>query len=195
MAQDATSICNLALAHLSESQIMSLDDESKQARWCKTFYAQTRDEVLAEHPWNFAIRRAVLSRLAETPLFQWAFQYQLPTACLRVLELNNVSDFQADRRWAIEGRALLTDDEGAQIRYIHRVESASDFAPLFVEALAVKLASKLAKPLTGNKTAKDDLMTEYARITGPRAKQANAVENRLKVKQPGANSPIIHARR
>lgn len=191
---DATTICNLALAHIGEVQILNIDEESKEARTCKTFYDQTRDECLREHRWNFAMKRVELSRLVDKPLAKWLYQYQLPTDCLRVLEVNDFDEREPDVRFAIEGRALLTDEETANIRYIWRVNTASLFDPLFIEAFAVKLASKMAKPVTGNSTLKSDLLTEYNRITGPRAKHADAIEGKLKVRTALASSRLVRSR-
>ena len=61
MPVTAVSICNLALARLGDATIESLDDATAQAEYCNLFYAQTRDEVLRSHPWNFAIARKALA--------------------------------------------------------------------------------------------------------------------------------------
>ncbi|GAT35617.1 hypothetical protein TSACC_3688 [Terrimicrobium sacchariphilum] len=188
------SICNLALAHLGKAEIMSLDDDSPSAALCKQFYEQTRDEVTQSHAWNFAIRRQTLSQLAESPVFGWAYQYQLPADCLRILQLNGYEVYQPDSRYEIEGGKMLTNDETAQVRYIRRVEDATLFPPLFVEALALKIATRLAKPLSGSSSEVERLMAEYERITKPLAVRKDAAEGKSKVKLPWANSRFVRAR-
>ena len=192
---DETSICNLALARLSETAIMSLDDETQPARYCKRFYAQTRDAVLQSHAWNFAIARVLLSRLAEEPIAGWAHQYALPVDCLRILQVNGYEWHERQGLFETEGRALLTDAEVANVRYIRQVTDANLFTPLFSEALAVKLAAQLAQPLTGSRELPTQLLTEYERIIGPKARRLDAFEGRPKVKLPWVTSALVAARR
>ena len=194
MAADETAICNLALGMLGQGTIMSLSDESQAARFCKRFYAQTRDEVLQGHAWNFAMRRVVLSRLVDGGEGTWAHAYQLPVNCLRVLELNGSDEFTRAELFEIEGRTLRTDEESAEIRYLSKAVEASAYAPLFVEALAVKLAMRLAQPLTGSRSQAGELLTEYERITGPKARRADACEGRPKRRVPWVESDLVRAR-
>jgi len=194
MAADETSICNLALGLLGQSQIMSLDDASQAARFCKRFYSQSRDEVLQAHPWNFAMRRMTLSQLSTPPSSGWAAQYQLPTDCLRVTQMNGMSPSERPGLFSIEGRALLTDADVADIRYIARVEDANFFSPLFIEALSVKLGMRLCQPLTGNRSQAGDLLSEYERITGPKARRTDAFEGHSPRLQPWVLSDLVRAR-
>ncbi|WP_237763927.1 hypothetical protein [Terrimicrobium sacchariphilum] len=173
---------------------MSLDDRTPEAALCNRFYDQTRDEVLQSHPWNFAIKRATLSLLADAPAFGWAYQYQLPSDCLRILQLNGYQVYQADGRFDIEGGRMMTNCDTAQVRYIARVTDGTLFPPLFVEALALKLATRLAKPITGSASEVERLKTEYERITKPLAMRMDAAEGKPLVKLPWANSRFVRAR-
>ena len=173
---------------------MSLADESKAANWCNTFYAETRDEVLRAHPWNFANKRTVLSRLVAAPVFGWAYQYQLPEDCLRVLQLNACKYWYNDITWEIEGRVLLTDDIEARLKYVCRVADANLFDSIFVEALSIKLASKLAKPIYGSDTVGGNLLAEYARVTGPLAQGVDAREKKSRLRSPREGSRFVQAR-
>jgi len=194
MAADETFICNQALGLLGSSKIMSLDDESKEARFCVRFYEQTRDEVIAGHRWNFAIQRAELSRLAEAPVSEWEYHYQLPSDCLRVLQLNGFDEMENASRFVIEGRKLLTDDDRAVIRYLWGVTDVTLYPPLFIEALAVRLASKLAHPLTGSRSMPQELHQEYLRVTGPKARRTDAFEGQPKTKPAWVTSPLVRSR-
>lgn len=195
MAISETTICNLALGKLGGRRIMSLDDASAEARQCKLAYEPTRDEALRAHRWNFAARRANLSRLADPPPFGWRARYQLPSDCLRVLQLNGYEDYERPDLWEVEGRQLLTDRETAQVKYVARVTDATQFDALFVKALACKLAAEIAKALTGSSSIPGDLLTEYERITGPLARTADAMEARPKRKLPWVESELVRTRR
>lgn len=56
----AASIANQALRHLGDEKILGLDDTERRAVILNEYYETARDYVLAEHPWNFAMKRARL---------------------------------------------------------------------------------------------------------------------------------------
>jgi hypothetical protein len=178
MAASETTICNQALGKLGARRVIDLDEESNEARACRLHYAETRDEVLRHHRWNFAIHRETLSQLATPPVFGWAFQYQLPEDCLRLFELNGWDVARRPGFWEIEGRVLLTNEGEAQVRYISRVTDCNKFDALFIEALALKLASKIARPINGSAEMSGEFLTEYEKVTGGRARRTDAFEGR-----------------
>lgn len=194
MAASDTSICNLALGNLGAARIISLDEASPEAKACALLYAQTRDEVLRSHRWNFAISRAELSRLSTPPAFGWTWQYQLPVNCLRVLQVNGYGEEEVPDNWEIEGGRLLSDADTVQVKFIARVTDSSLYDPLFVEALALKLAARLCVPLTGSDSRAGGFLTEYERVTGPRARRMDAFESREKRKFPWVLSALVAAR-
>ena len=141
-------ICNAALLSLGGDLITSLDENSNGAILCKQFYATTRDELLRLHPWNFAKTRASLTEvIIPVPAFGWDNGFTLPTDpyCLRVWRMEDPTD-----KFDVEGRTLLTDQNPANIVYVKRVEDPNEFDALFIECLELKLAVKLAFPLTKN---------------------------------------------
>ena len=77
---------------------------------------------------------------------------------------------------------------------IARVEDGSFYHPLFVHALATMLASRLAGPLTGSRNLPQELLQEYEAITGPRARLADAFEDRVRRKMPWVESDLVNAR-
>lgn len=174
-------VCNLALAKLGARTIESLTENSKEARLCALFLDSSRDELLRAHPWNFAAARATLARLSEPPAFGYARAFQLPPDCLRVRRLNG--DVRAV--FEIEGRQLLTDQDQARILYTARVEDPTRFDPLFVQALAARLAAELCVPIAKSAALAErlwklsELMAERAgledaRESSPAGDHANA---------------------
>lgn len=143
-------ICNAALTVLGARKIVSLADDSEQARLCNLRYADCRDAVLRLFPWNGAIHRKSLARDSETPDFGFDYQYQLPTNpwCLRVLTLNEDENGESQNEFTVEGRLLLTDAASADIRYIKRIDNPNEMDPLLRDAIAAKLASEIAYKLT-----------------------------------------------
>ena len=146
------SICAYALRRLGDSPIVSLTDDTESARLCNAFYSEARDEVLRSHPWNFAITRQQLSQLSTTPLYQYSYQYALPTDpyCLRVLEMEYSDYVFKIEHLAGTGRVLLTDEGTAKIIYIARVTDTAQFDSLFIDTLTAKLSVDLAYPVTGS---------------------------------------------
>jgi hypothetical protein len=118
----------------------------------------TRDEVLAEHGWNFAIERAILSPLTAVPAFGFTQKFALPTEpyCLRVLQLEDIDD-----SFRVEGRFLLSDVSSANVIYVKRVVDAQSFSPLFATALQYRLAHKLARAITSKTTLSQEMYQLY----------------------------------
>lgn len=59
-------ICNMALGEISDDTITALSDSNEAGRRCTLLYPQARDEVLALHPWRFAMGRTTLVRNGAT---------------------------------------------------------------------------------------------------------------------------------
>jgi len=163
-------ICNQALTFLAADRITSLTQNSENARRCNAIFEQTRDEVLRGHPWNFAMERVSLAVLDDEPTYEFSVAYQLPADCLRVVSTNTT-----DMEYKIEGRKLLCDYTGVKIRYIKRIEDPVQFDANFIEALAAKIATKLAYAITESKTLFDASVKWYAEIMAD-ARSADAQE-------------------
>ena len=196
MAASSTDICNLALGHLGEAPIVNLGDDDVAARACSLHYADTLDEILRSHRWNFAIKRDTLSSLTPAPAFGWTYRYQLPEECLRVVEFNgsDAGDWLSST-YVIEGRELLTNASSAQVIYVQRITDVSLFDPLFVKALAVKLAIVLSESMRGSTGKTTELLELYQSLVAPLARRIDANEgNRRKGTLP-VNSAFVRARR
>lgn len=175
---------------------MSIDDGSATARACKNFYEPIRDALLRAHPWNFARRRASLSRLATTPAFGYAYEYQLPTDCLRVLEFNEEDVVGVDRpdAYEIEGRKLLTDAGQANIVYIARISDTNQFDSLFVTALSLQMAAELAMPITQSAEKQQALVREFNSLNFQTAARTDSNEVRSKRRLPWQHSDSVRSR-
>lgn len=157
-------IVNAALAELgSTSRISSIDDEHGIAPDAKAVWDQVMNDLLAEHPWNWAIGRAVLNAGA-TPEHGYDYGYALPADCLRWLPWN-----AEDADWfegAEEGGRLLTDFEGPlNVRYISGELGArmARWSPSFVRAMTLAMAAALAEPLTQDESIKQDMEAKAER--------------------------------
>lgn len=166
-------ICNIALSKLGEAPIPAMDaNASPAARMCYMHYHPVRREVLCANRWSFASVLATLSsreNVAE-PCSN-LLPHTLPHDCLRVLEVSSPG-------WTLRGRCIYCFAPSVRVLYIADVEDTSLFEPLFVEALATRLACKLCIPLTSSTTARQALVDEYHRLALPQAAHFNGVQCR-----------------
>jgi hypothetical protein len=138
-------ICNGALNQLGASTILSLTEDSKNARLCNARYTQVRDAVFRSHPWNCLQKRVQLAADSDAPAWGFTKQYTLPSDCLRVL---TILDYDAD--YKIEGRKILTDNSTMKILYVSRIEDPNEYDELLRETLSAALAADIAYAVTSS---------------------------------------------
>ena len=152
----AVQICNLALAKLGdEAKVTGIapPDMSMQAQYCALFYPQALNVLLDKHPWTFAIATAALTALAVNPNPFWSYAYSVPVDFLGVIDVRDPSYADEQQKpntqsYALEGGVLYININGAVLVYTSSLATdPAKFPPLFVEALAVLLASYLAGPV------------------------------------------------
>lgn len=146
------SICNSALIKLGANTITSIDQNSKEAILCKAQYPIVLTRVLQEHPWNFAIKRASLQKLADAPAFGFQAQFQLPPDYLRVL-----TPYPETVKFVVEGDKVLCDEANLSIRYLFNAEDPSKYPPQFAEVFAYELALELSYALVQSNTQQAQL--------------------------------------
>ena len=138
-------ICNGALNQLGATTILSLTEDSKNARLCNSRFTQVRDAVFRSHPWNCLQKRIQLAADTDTPAWGFTQQYTLPADCLRVL---TILDYDAD--YKIEGRKILTDNSTMKILYVARIEDPNQYDELLRETLSASLAADIAYAITSS---------------------------------------------
>ena len=185
MVKTEVELCNQALSRIGEVRISELTDLSEEAYQCNLFYNQTRDEVLRDYTWNFATSRAELAPLSDANLTPFEYKYQLPTNCVNVRILidlagESYSDLEDD--YLVEERVLYTNVSPCAIRYTKQIEDPGLFDSGFVEAFALKLASKIAFNLTGDRAVEADMLQQYITFQ-PVAKSLDGFESRNKKKK------------
>ena len=154
-----------ALLLLGINSINHLDNE--KATTCTKLYETTRDNTLRAHTWNFAIKRSTALTGATAPAFGYTYAFELPSDCLRVVEVYN-----SIYPWRVEGGLLLTSISSIKIKYIARMTDVSDFSASFENSLTFNLASQLAFPVTG----KVDLVQLYDKLYNESIAQARVLE-------------------
>ena len=166
-----TSICNMALTHISaKNQIANADtDTSIEAKTCRVFYEDALKFVLSDLDWGFATGRKLLAELSETAPADWDYVYAYPNDCVKAREI-----YTGNRRTGTEDiafeiglnadntvKAIYSDQYQATLRYTANVTNPNLFPAGFVTMFAWYLASLIAMPLTKKKAIKDDAEKGY----------------------------------
>lgn len=149
-------ICNLALTKIGQQRINSLTDSSKSAILCNQVYETLRDEVLEDHPWNFAIKRASFAQLTSVPAYEFAHEYQIPTDCLRVWRPES-----EDTIFKVEDGKVLCDDDEFKCQYISQVTNPAKFTRNFADALSIRIAAEIAYAIVGSREIQETMYKLY----------------------------------
>ncbi len=185
-----TAICNRALTKIGASRILSIADDVKAARELNSMWDIVLDAELRRNIWNFAVTRTSLAALSAAPPWGYAYQYQLPVDCIRLLQVgegyyvHNLTDYRSMPEMpyqvesSTEGTKVIATDLTAplKIRYVKRVTDTQQFDQLFIEALASRLAYETCEAITQSSTKKGEAWEDY-RAALREARLADAIEN------------------
>jgi len=159
MAHSDASIATLALRLLGDGRNTVADlqtDTTVQAKACRAVYETARDEVLRDHPWQFAMKRAELAQVEADPNEEWAYSYRYPSDCLFIRRIpSGIRATKETLAQKIEyeigrddtGLLIFTDVENAEVEYTMKEEDAGRYHPDFVMALAFRIAAYVAPQL------------------------------------------------
>lgn len=187
------SISNMALAELPANPIASMGEESLEARECTRVYDQCLQELLELHEWGFANRRIVLAAQTNDRESEWSYAYALPVGVgtpRRVLpdltgvalslplpgpfeppyyEVWGLTSGTGYTDYIIENGVIYSNYENATLEYGASTVAEAVMPSLFVRALALEIASRIAMPIKKSRELKGDLIKQ-AEIAKDRAK-------------------------
>lgn len=166
-----TQIANLALSWLGQNLINSLGDNQNEAKIMNANYELSRDKVLEDRAWTFAIRREILSPILPAPVFGEGNAFLIPSDVVRVhrvfrptgssisptLQTHNLNN----ARWVREGDKIFAREEIVWAVFIIRVTNTQLFSPGFVHALAARLAADTAMTFTENEKLQTRMEERY----------------------------------
>lgn len=208
-----TDICNLALSNLGDAAtVVSISPPSGsiQAVHCARFYPIALNALLEMHPWDFAMKRAALPLLAETPPSPWQYVYTVPSDCLNpmaILDPNTTDDYSAGliQYGSYQGYpgamvgvytpqpytqeidntgtlVIYTNQQNAVLRYSALVTDTTKFPPLFVVALGYSLASMLAGPVIKGSEGRAESKAQFQMFQAALSKALESDANQRNVK-------------
>ena len=149
-------ICNGALNQLGASTILSLTEDSKNARICNQRYTQVRDGVFRSHPWNCLQKRVELAADSKAPAWGFKVSFTLPSDCLRLLR---ILDYESN--YKVEGRKILSNTSGMKILYVARITDPNQYDELLRETLSASLGADIAFAITSNNQTAQNMYTLF----------------------------------
>lgn len=174
---DKLALCNAALIRCGAEQITSLEDISKRAKLVTSQYEVTLKELLNDSPWNFAIGREELAQ-ANEPLFGFTATYLLPSDCIRVLELEDKSEYR------VEGCYIVCNkDTSIKIKYIKYVQDPNKYSGSFAKAFVLKLAEDISYALVQSSSLQSTITAEAERYLR-KARSMNSQEGTPETRYP-----------
>jgi len=138
-------ICNGALNQLGATTILSLTEDSKNARLCNSRYTQVRDALFRTHPWNCLQKRVQIAADTTAPAWGFSYAYTLPADCLRLLKI-----LDYDSNYKVEGRKILSNTSSMKILYVGRITDPNEYDELLRETLSASLSADIAFGVTSN---------------------------------------------
>jgi len=160
---------------MGAKRIVSLSENSRNARSMNVAYTSVRDDLLRSHPWSCAIKRVQLAADPAEPDFTFARKFELPSDWLRMLPRDPSVNYN-DTDWTIEERWVLTNDSAPlEIRYIFRLVDPTKMDSSFREALSARLAVETCEEITQSNT-KYQLLASWYKNAIASARRTNAIE-------------------
>lgn len=152
-------VANGALSYLGiRAKIVAIDEDSVEAKACRTHVSTLRDTALRLHDWNFARVTAVLTPLPDPdPPSRWRQGFALPAECICLRRARSAESGQAlafELALDVTGGATVWCDRaasatGVEAIYTARIEDPTRWDAGFADAMAHGLAARVCFELTG----------------------------------------------
>lgn len=167
-----TDIANMALGHLSDRRINSLEDTNDtNAEIVGDNYDHAVAFVFAKHEWRWAMLDAELAQLPSTPTTRFDYQYSLPSEFVRPCNVSeNATMYPLSDDWEILGLKLRTNLRQVFLEYVSSHWDESQWPAHFAEAVAVKLAALCAPRVSHNLSSRADLEDKFEKVALPGAR-------------------------
>lgn len=174
MAQDLTSLYNLALSAVGATVRISLPTEASfEAETCQLWFPVVRDMVIGSARWPSVkgVKRLALAGTRDTdaswvstdPAPGWLYTYAAPDKMVRPWFLTTYARFETGVNEA-EVPTIDTDQAEAILVYSRRITNLQVWNASLYLATAYALAAHIAMPLTGKASRTDNLIKEARSI-------------------------------
>ena len=169
-------IINLALGHLKQRKIASMDEVSVQASEANRCYETARRDTLRGHDWGFATNVKPLAlnssyAISDTGVYagKWLFAYAYPSNVVAIWHVYNEATPDKDNGELFRvvyddvnnQKVILTDCDEALGECTFDLEDTTLFDANFVTAFAFRLAASMASNLTGDDSIADAMLKAF----------------------------------
>jgi len=161
-----TQIINIALTWMGQNLINTLTDNQNEAKIMNANYATSRDKVVADHAWSFALDRQILSPVVTQSVFGAPSRFLIPSEVLRVWRVYRpttalrTQDLQ-NANWVREGNHIVSREIQIWAHFIIRVTNTNLFSPQMAHAIAAQLAADTCMAFTESVKLTDRMETKY----------------------------------
>lgn len=150
-------LVNSALYKVGADRIESLTEGSRNADIASLLFVEVRDDMLRAHPWNFATRKIKLARSANSPPYEWDYQFPKPADHVRTMEVHDNDAGLGLVEYRMEhdindGEVFRTNAEELWLTYVAKITDPAKMPPDFRRALSLKLAVELAVAIAESNT-------------------------------------------
>ena len=172
MAISKTEICNKALTLVGANPIVSITDDTQNARILSRVYDLSLKSILSECPWVFALQRKLLALSADT--LEWYdtsenYVYVRPNNMIRAFRAND-----SNAIWSQLGEYIVSDTEGLGLEFVYYLDVPSRYTTSFVEAFIDKLCSDIAFMVLNSKTVAQGFLEKYEQVSLAKAIAENS---------------------
>jgi len=184
-------ISNIALGHLNEDPLDSLEDiTDKKVRTLNRIFPFCRDNVLRAKNWGFAKVKELLVELDDQEIPGWSYVYAIPAKCLCVRKVfldtgdPDPKPIEHEKVFIPElnQEVIACNSEEAYIEFTYQVTDVSKFDVSAAMALSFLVATHAAIPLTGDQDKMKTLLSIYLSMVSDAAR-INDGESNVKQKQ------------
>lgn len=129
------------------------------------------------------------------PLFDWDYQFALPSDLIRVNKINGLGGNEEDSTpHEIEGGVLMCDQDELDLTYVYQHTTYSTWPQYFINAFAFLLASNIAQELSGPAGKALELRKNYEAAISPQAKGRDSRQTKNRRLLPVWDSQLVKSR-
>ena len=163
-------IANYAIIQLGATPISSLEEDSNEAKVIKAIWDQTRRDLLRDHAWNFAIKRANLAQSTTPPGHDYTYRHALPSDLLFAVQVFDTDDYK------IEGKFVVSNSPNISLKYVSDIKDVNEFSSDFCTVLSLRIAADIAYSITKSETLSQKIEQVY-QMRLSKAKWADTTED------------------
>jgi hypothetical protein len=159
-------IWNLALANISQNpSVQGVNEDSKEANFCRVYYDDVLKSGLQKHDWNFARKTLTLAEIADPPK-GWGYQYGYPSDCLQARSICKAIRTVPEIPFEVavkpddgligssDKKVIWTDQGEAALIYTYNQLDPTFFSQGFTIFLSWALSAVIAMPITQKESVK-----------------------------------------